>query len=64
MIISDDENSHLSNNGVALSPSLNPENTLSPSPSVPSPSKGNLSPGEITKPMSPSSLSEGSPILD
>ncbi len=71
MIISDDEDSHLSSNGnqisgtakhdnhVTLSPSLTSNNQLSPSPS-----KDNLSPGEITKTMSPSSLSEGSPILD
>jgi len=73
MIISDDENSHLSlngnqitqsgkhissnNNNVALSPSLTTNNRYSPSPPV-------LSPGEITKAISPSSLSEASPILD
>ncbi len=51
-------------NNVALSPSLTTNNRFSPSPPVPSPSKGVLSPGEITKGMSPSSLSEGSPILD
>lgn len=75
MIISDDENSHSSPNGnritesgkhissndnVALSPSLTTNNRFSPSP----PSKSNLSPGEITKAISPSSLSEASPILD
>jgi hypothetical protein len=73
MIISDDENSHLSLNGnqitqsgkhissndnnVALSPSLTTNNQFSPSPPV-------LSPGEIRKAISPSSLSEASPILD
>ena len=62
-------NKHLSGNNpddVTLSPSLNPENKLSScSPPVPSPPKGNPSPGEITKPMSPSSLSEASsPMLD
>jgi len=69
MIISDDdENSHLSSNEnqntettkpAVLSPSLTTNNRLSPSPS-----KDDPSPGEIRKPMSPSSLSEGSPILD
>ncbi len=72
MIISDDEDSHLSSNGNQISGtakhSLNDDNhvTLSPSNNQLSPSlsKDNLSPGEITKTMSPSSLSEGSPILD
>ncbi|UJR10188.1 hypothetical protein I4U23_014403 [Adineta vaga] len=49
---------------IDLSPPSNTNNRLSPSPSVPSPSKEHLSPGEIIKTMSPSSLSEGSPILD
>jgi len=60
-------NKHLSSkndDNAALSPSLNSNNRLSPSLSLPSPSKEHLSPGEITKPMSPSSLSEASPILD
>lgn len=68
MIISDDDNSPLSTNGnlinettknAALSPPLTSNNRFSPSPS-----KDDLSPGEITKGISPSSLSEGSPILD
>ncbi|CAF3911652.1 unnamed protein product [Rotaria sp. Silwood2] len=95
MIISDDENSHLSTNGtmnrpiinneksltnetlntnkhlslhnendISLSPTLSTNNRLLSSLSNPSPGKGNPSPGEITKTMSPSSLSEASPILD
>jgi hypothetical protein len=52
------------NNNVDLSPSLTTNNRLSPSLSVPSPSKDTPSPGEITKAISPSSLSEASPILD
>ncbi|CAF1530815.1 unnamed protein product [Adineta ricciae] len=47
-----------------VSPPSNTDIRLSPSPSAPSPSRGHLSPGEITKAMSPSSLSEASPILD
>lgn len=47
-----------------LSPPLNTNSRLSQSPSAQSPSRGHLSPGEITKAMSPSSLSEASPILD
>lgn len=61
--INDDDDDD--NNNVNLSPSLTTNHRLSPSPPVPSPSKGNPSPGEIiTKTMSPSSLSEASPILD
>ncbi|CAF1205603.1 unnamed protein product [Adineta steineri] len=51
-------------NDNALSPALDANNTNSPSPLVPSPSREHLSPGEITKTMSPSSLSEASPTLD
>jgi hypothetical protein len=74
MISDDDDNSPLSMNGnqnslitdtakdtnaMSLSPPLTSNNRLSPSPS-----KDDLSPGEITKGISPSSLSEASPILD
>jgi hypothetical protein len=74
MMISDDDNSPLSSNDnhnslitettknahtMALSPPLTSNNRFSPSPS-----KDDLSPGEITKGISPSSLSEASPILD
>ncbi|CAF1441275.1 unnamed protein product [Rotaria sordida] len=96
MIISDDENSHLSTNGtiinrpiinneksltnetlnnnkhlslhndndISLSPTSNTNNRLLSSLPNSSPGKDNLSPGEITKAISPSSLSEASPILD
>lgn len=47
-----------------LSPPLNSKARTLSSLSNPSPTKGIPSPGEITKTMSPSSLSEGSPILD
>ena len=72
MIISDDENSPLSTNDNAnnvnvksndqnavISPPMLSNNRISPSNS-----KGDLSPGEVTKAISPSSLSESSPILD
>lgn len=63
--ISSNNNDDDDDNNVNLSPSLTTNNRLSPSPPVPSPSKGNPSPGEIiTKAISPSSLSEASPILD
>lgn len=72
MIISDDDNSPLSANenlnsfskkmddsNAIISSSMSNNNRISPSNS-----KGDLSPGEVTKTMSPSSLSEASPILD
>ncbi|CAF5212135.1 unnamed protein product, partial [Rotaria magnacalcarata] len=51
-------------NNVALSPSISTHSRHLSSLSITSPTKGNPSPGELTKAMSPSSLSEASPILD
>ncbi|CAF3354506.1 unnamed protein product [Rotaria socialis] len=51
-------------NNAALSPSISTHSRHLSSLSIPSPTKGNSSPGELTKAMSPSSLSEASPILD
>lgn len=66
MIISDDDNSPLSANENlhSLPKKMDDSNAMISSRISPSNSKGDLSPGEVTKAISPSSLSETSPILD
>lgn len=54
----------LKDNDTGASSGMNSSNRHLSSLSVSPSSKGNLSPGEIAKPISPSSLSEASPILD
>ena len=58
--------SALSNSGneINLSPSLSSNNGVLSSLPIPSPPKGDPSPGEVRKATSPSSLSEASPVLD